>query len=208
MTSPVCTLDLARMRRDRVGKLQAAMADAGIDTLVVCGQNNVSYATGARVPAADHVRAVVVARGRGRRERDDPWPHLYTEFPEGSAVGAARRPHPSRGRGGSRRRRGASSWACSRAVGSRSTTRRSRCGRHSRAARCTMPRSCSARPRSRRRSTSWNAFARRRRSTSARCEPRAPRPGPARWPPICPGHSCARSRSSARRRTRSTRCSR
>jgi len=84
MTSPVCTLDLARMRRDRVGKLQAAMAEAAIDTLLLCGQNNVSYATGARVPASDHVRAswwravAIVQQG-------DPWPHLFTEFPEGSA---------------------------------------------------------------------------------------------------------------------------
>ena len=84
MTSPLCTLDLARMRRERFDKVQAAMADASIDTLLLCGQNNVSYATGARVPASDHVRAswwravaVVLC--------DDPWPHLYTEFPEGSA---------------------------------------------------------------------------------------------------------------------------
>ena len=38
MTSPLCTLDLARMRRDRVDKLRAAMAAAGIDTLVLCNQ--------------------------------------------------------------------------------------------------------------------------------------------------------------------------
>src|SRR5258706_9801932 len=84
MTSPVCTLDLARMRRERVEKLRAAMAAAEVDTLVLCGQSNVSYATGARVPASDHVRAawwraVVVI------EHDDPWPRLYTEFPEGAA---------------------------------------------------------------------------------------------------------------------------
>jgi Xaa-Pro aminopeptidase len=83
MTGPLCTLDLGRMRRDRIDKLQAAMAAAGVDTLVLCLQANVSYATGARVPTADHVRAswwrdVVVL------ERDDPWPHLYTEFPEGA----------------------------------------------------------------------------------------------------------------------------
>jgi Xaa-Pro aminopeptidase len=83
MTSPLCTLDLARMRRERIEKLRAAMTAAGIDTLVLCLQSNVSYATGARVPAADQVRAswwrdVAVV------ERDDPWPHLYTEFPEGA----------------------------------------------------------------------------------------------------------------------------
>jgi Xaa-Pro aminopeptidase len=83
MTSPLCTLDLGRMRRDRIDKLRAAMAAADVDTLVLCLQANVSYATGARVPTADHVRAswwrdVVLL------ERGDPWPHLYTEFPEGA----------------------------------------------------------------------------------------------------------------------------
>ena len=84
MTSPVCTLDLARLRRDRISKLRAAMTDAAIDTLLLCGQNNVSYATGARVPAADHVRASWW-RAVAVVQRDDPWPHLYTEFPEGSS---------------------------------------------------------------------------------------------------------------------------
>jgi Xaa-Pro aminopeptidase len=83
MTSPLGTLDLARMRRERMDKLRAAMRAAEIDTLVLCLQSNVSYATGARVPAADHVRAswwrdVAVV------ERDDPWARLYTEFPEGA----------------------------------------------------------------------------------------------------------------------------
>jgi Xaa-Pro aminopeptidase len=84
MTSPVCALDLARMRRERVEKLQAAMAMSGVDVLLVCGQANVSYATGARIPASDHVRAAWW-RAVAVIERDDPWPHLYTEFPEGSA---------------------------------------------------------------------------------------------------------------------------
>jgi len=57
MTEPVCALDLARLRRDRVAKLDDAMEAAGVDTLVLCAQQNVSYATGTRVPAADHVRA-------------------------------------------------------------------------------------------------------------------------------------------------------
>ncbi len=85
MTAPLCTLDLARMRRERIEKLRSAMHTAGVDVLLCCGQNNVSYATGARVPAADHVRAgcqrpVVVF------ERDADWPHLYTEFPEGAPI--------------------------------------------------------------------------------------------------------------------------
>ena len=57
MTSSLCTLDLARMRRERVDKLRAAMSAAGVDTLVLCNEANVSYATGARSPASDHVRA-------------------------------------------------------------------------------------------------------------------------------------------------------
>ena len=83
MTSPVCTLDLARMRRARIDKLRTAMTEAGIDTLVLCNQANVSYATGARVPASDHVRASWW-RAVAVIERTDPSPHLFTEFPEGS----------------------------------------------------------------------------------------------------------------------------
>jgi Xaa-Pro aminopeptidase len=83
MTAPLCTLDLARMRRDRIEKLRATMEAAGIDVLVCCSQNNVSYATGARVPVADHVRAGWW-RAIAVFERTSEWPHLYTEFPEGA----------------------------------------------------------------------------------------------------------------------------
>ena len=81
MTAPLCTLDLARMRRDRVARMRAAMEAAGVDVLLLCGGTNVSYATGARVPAADHMRAswwrpVVLLR------REEPIAHLFTEFPE------------------------------------------------------------------------------------------------------------------------------
>src|SRR5438046_10742528 len=83
MTQPVCTLELARLRRDRIAKLHTAMETAGAETLVLCGQSNVSYATGARVPPADHMRAagwraVVVLNG------NEWWPQLYTELPEGA----------------------------------------------------------------------------------------------------------------------------
>jgi Xaa-Pro dipeptidase len=83
MTEPVCELDLARMRRDRIAKLGAAIEAAEVDTLVLCGQQNVSYATGARMPAADHVRAAWW-RAVAVLERGAPWPHLYTDFPEGA----------------------------------------------------------------------------------------------------------------------------
>lgn len=83
MTEAICTLDLERLRRDRMAKIDAAMAAAGVDTLVLCGQQNVSYATGTRVPAADHVRASWW-RAVAVLERGAPWPHLYTDFPEGA----------------------------------------------------------------------------------------------------------------------------
>jgi len=83
MPTSLCTLDLARMRRDRVEKLRNAMTAAGVGTLVLCNESNVSYATGARAPASDHVRAAWW-RAVAVVHRDDPSPHLYTEFPEGS----------------------------------------------------------------------------------------------------------------------------
>ncbi len=83
MTEPICTLDLERMHRDRVAKLGDAMSAAGVDTLVLCGQQNVSYATGTRMPAADHMRASWW-RSVAVLERGEPWPHLYTDFPEGA----------------------------------------------------------------------------------------------------------------------------
>jgi Xaa-Pro dipeptidase len=83
MTEPVCTLDLARLRRDRIAKLDAAMEDAGVDTLVLCGQQNVSYASGTRVPAADHVRASWW-RAVAVLERGASWPRLFTDFPDGA----------------------------------------------------------------------------------------------------------------------------
>lgn len=85
MTAPVCTLDLTRMRRDRIAKLDAAMGAAGVDVLLLCGQNNVTYATGARVPAADHLRASWW-RAVAILERGASWPHLFTDFPEGAPV--------------------------------------------------------------------------------------------------------------------------
>ena len=68
MTEPVCALDLARMRRERVEKLHTAMAAAEVDTLLLCGQANVSYATGTRVPASDHMRAAWWRAVAGRQQ--------------------------------------------------------------------------------------------------------------------------------------------
>ncbi len=81
--APVGTgLDLARMRRDRREKLLAAMAGQEIDGLVLVGQNNVAYAVGARVPAAEPARAAH-RRPVAVLTRDDA-PHLFTAFPEGA----------------------------------------------------------------------------------------------------------------------------
>ena len=83
MTEPICELDLIRMRHDRIAKLNAALDAAGVDVLVLCGQQNVSFATGARAPAADHMRASWW-RAVAVLERGAPSPHLYTDFPEGA----------------------------------------------------------------------------------------------------------------------------
>jgi Xaa-Pro aminopeptidase len=75
-------LDPARMRRERLHKLQSGMADAGIDGLVLLGLSNVQYAVGPRYVAGDQshafsprVVAIVPAGGQ---------PHLCTPWPDGA----------------------------------------------------------------------------------------------------------------------------
>jgi Xaa-Pro aminopeptidase len=65
------------MQRDRMARLRAAMRQQGLDALVLLGNTNVVYATGAIWPLADSGRAnfeqpvaVVLV--------DDEWPHLFT----------------------------------------------------------------------------------------------------------------------------------
>ncbi len=75
-------VDFARLHHDRVAKLRGAMQANGVDSLVLLGQSNVVYATGARAPAADsslaaHRRMVAIV------EAGDASPHLYTSFPDG-----------------------------------------------------------------------------------------------------------------------------
>jgi Xaa-Pro aminopeptidase len=73
--------DLARMRRDRTARLQASLAAADVDALVLLGSSNVTYATGASWPLSDAGRAnveqpvAVVVAG-------DDSPHLFTPFAE------------------------------------------------------------------------------------------------------------------------------
>ncbi|WP_369031974.1 M24 family metallopeptidase [Streptomyces adonidis] len=77
--------DLARMGRERGAKLRAAMAQQGVDALILLGNTAVSYATGVSWPLgdsglahADRPVAVVVA--------DDPWAHLFMPFREGTSA--------------------------------------------------------------------------------------------------------------------------
>ncbi len=78
------TPDRARMYRECGARIRASMRDKGVDALVLLGNGNVVYATGASWPLLDaglsHVErpvAVVLA--------DDEHPHLYMPFREGSA---------------------------------------------------------------------------------------------------------------------------
>lgn len=72
------------MRRETGARLRAAMAERGVDAMVLLGNNAVVYATGTSWPLGDaglsHVErpvAVVLA--------DDEWPHLFLPFREGVA---------------------------------------------------------------------------------------------------------------------------
>lgn len=73
------------MQRDRWAKIQSAMREQGVDTMVLLGNSNVSYATGAHWPLSDPGRAnidrpsAVVVAGEER-------PHLFTTYPEIAAI--------------------------------------------------------------------------------------------------------------------------
>ncbi|WP_063039242.1 M24 family metallopeptidase [Nocardia pseudovaccinii] len=77
--------DRARMRRETGARLRAAMAEQGVDALVLLEDQSVMYATGASWPLGDaglsHIEcpvAVVLV--------DDEWPHLFMPFREGAAT--------------------------------------------------------------------------------------------------------------------------
>src|SRR3984885_6592794 len=73
--------DFVRMQRERMERLQAIMSQQGLDALVLLGNTNVAYATGAIWPLGDSGRAnfeqpvAVVVAG-------DQWPHLFTPIRE------------------------------------------------------------------------------------------------------------------------------
>jgi Xaa-Pro aminopeptidase len=76
--------DFARMRGAASARLRAAMAEQGVDAVILLGNGNVVYATGASWPLLDaglsHVErpvAIMLA--------DDENPHLFLPFREGSA---------------------------------------------------------------------------------------------------------------------------
>jgi Xaa-Pro dipeptidase len=71
--------DLERMQRDRRSRLRQAMTDQGVDALVLLGNSNVSYATGARWALSDPGRANV-ERPVAVVTADDQLPHLFTTF--------------------------------------------------------------------------------------------------------------------------------
>lgn len=76
--------DLARMRRERRGRMRSAMSEKGVDALILLGNSNVSYATGATWPLADAGRANI-ERPVAVVLADDDVPHLFTPFLAGAA---------------------------------------------------------------------------------------------------------------------------
>ncbi|NTY63771.1 M24 family metallopeptidase [Mycolicibacterium sphagni] len=80
--------DFARMRSEVGARLHAAMADQGVDALVLLGNSNVMYATGISWPLADaglsHVERPVAVISA-----DDEHPHLFLPFREGAAMESA-----------------------------------------------------------------------------------------------------------------------
>ncbi|WP_445166202.1 M24 family metallopeptidase [Mycolicibacterium sp. Dal123E01] len=77
--------DFARMRSEVGARLHAAMADQGVDALVLLGNSNVIYATGISWPLADaglsHVERPVAVILAG-----DEHPHLFLPFREGAVM--------------------------------------------------------------------------------------------------------------------------
>lgn len=74
--------DLARMRRDRYARAQAQLAAHDLDGLLLVGESNVEYVTGARVLTADAGRAAMF-RTVAYVARDDPFPHVFAAYPDG-----------------------------------------------------------------------------------------------------------------------------
>ncbi|MGH9025700.1 MAG: aminopeptidase P family N-terminal domain-containing protein, partial [Acidimicrobiia bacterium] len=74
--------DLVRMRGDRMARLQGEMATQGVDALLLLGNSNVQYATGAFGPTSDAGRASQFRPVALLRAGDDA-AHVFTPYPEG-----------------------------------------------------------------------------------------------------------------------------
>jgi Xaa-Pro aminopeptidase len=70
------------MRRDRYARAQAQLAAHDLDGLLLVGESNVEYVTGARVLTADAGRAAMF-RTVAYVARDDPFPHVFAAYPDG-----------------------------------------------------------------------------------------------------------------------------
>lgn len=76
------TPDLSRMRRETGARLRTAMAERGVDAMVLLGNNAVVYATGTSWPLGD-AGVSYVERPVAVVLADDESPHLFRPFREG-----------------------------------------------------------------------------------------------------------------------------
>jgi Xaa-Pro aminopeptidase len=76
--------DLTRMRRETGARLRSAMAERGVDALILLGNSSVVYATGASWPLGD-AGLSYVERPVAVVTADDESPHLFLPFREGAA---------------------------------------------------------------------------------------------------------------------------
>ncbi len=77
--------DLVRLRRERGVRLRSAMKDRGVDVLVLLGNSNVIYATGAAWPLSDAGLANI-ERPVALVIAEDESPHLFTPYREDAAA--------------------------------------------------------------------------------------------------------------------------
>ena len=82
------TPDLARMRCETGARLRSAMAERGVDAMILLGNNAVVYATGTSWPLGDSGLSYV-ERPVAVVLVDDEWPHLFLPFREGAAQESA-----------------------------------------------------------------------------------------------------------------------
>jgi Xaa-Pro dipeptidase len=76
--------DLTRMRRETGARLRSAMAERGVDAMILLGNSAVVYATGTSWPLGD-AGLSYVERPVAMVLANDEWPHLFLPFREGAA---------------------------------------------------------------------------------------------------------------------------